>query len=133
MARSSLFFPVPMPCRAGAALASAEADFSSMERASAVICWTLQGGRAMSFTATLAGALRVSRGRIWLTFSHAGRIDRHGQVTTPRLLPGHAGDLMLRTGQSVLLAAGDWVVFEPFAIAGTTDAALQWRSLAGAS
>jgi len=39
-------------------------------------CWTVAGGTAMRFTASAPGALRVSSGRIWLTFSHPGRIDR---------------------------------------------------------
>ena len=133
MARISPFYPMTLPTRAGDAFTSTAPALPQALRADAVSSWTLARGRAMTFRALEAGSLRVSKGGIWLTFSHAGHIDRHGQVTTPRPRPGLADDLVLQAGQSVMLAVGDSVVFEPFAVAGTPDTGLQWRSHAGAT
>ena len=132
MARISPFYPMTPTTGAGDAFSRSASALAQAQRADAVSCWTLACGKAMTFKAPAAGSLRVSKGGIWLTFGHVGHIDRNGQVKTPRPRPGLSDDLILQAGQSVLLAAGDSVVFEPFAVADTLDAGLQWRSHAGA-
>jgi Protein of unknown function (DUF2917) len=128
MSRLSLTFPTPVFGREGLSLKRAVFDSTEMWRGENLTCWTLPGGQAMRLKTGRAGSLRVSSGRIWLTFSHTGYIDEQGQVRSLNPASGCDDDLMLQAGQSVGLAVGDSVVFEPFAIAGTLDAGLQWRS-----
>lgn len=132
MARFNPLQPMLFPTCAASASGCADLAPAPARDAGAVTCWTVPCGAAMTFKARAAGALRVSRGRVWLTFSRPGRIDRYGQVTTLLARAGLADDLMLEAGQSVLLAAGDAVVCEPFADGAAADARLQWRAAAGA-
>ena len=132
MTRISLSFTDTTPGSGTPAFASTSFAPVEAERAGAVTCWTLQGGQAMRFTASAPGTLRVAYGRIWLTFTHPGHFDSQGRVQTRSSGAPRDDDFMLQTGQSVRLATGESVVFEPFAIPGTADAGLQWRGHGGA-
>ncbi|CAN5430496.1 hypothetical protein BH10PSE16_BH10PSE16_12670 [soil metagenome] len=106
------------------------ARFSSQARAPrsrpAISC-TLQDGQAMTVQARESGVLRVAQGRIWLTFSHAGR---------DRRVP--AGDHFLGCGDSLPLSAGQTVVMESWSGAAdaeegaATPACVSWETAAPA-
>jgi len=89
------------------------ARFSSQARACGgirpAISYTLPAGQAMTVQARESGVLRVGQGRLWVTFSHAGR-----DLRVP------AGDHFLGWGESLRLSAGQTVVMEswPEAVPG---------------
>ncbi len=62
---------------------------------------TLPAGQALTVRVREAGVLRITQGRIWLTFSHA---DRNLRVP--------AGDHFFGAGEELTLSAGDTVVME---------------------
>ena len=69
--------------------------------ASAVGCFKLQRGRAMTLTLKTAGELRLAHGSAWLTYAVAAN-----DVTAL------AGDHFLNAGQAMRLKAGQTVVLE---------------------
>lgn len=92
-------------------------------------CWQLEAGRAMTFKAFTSGAVGVSSGQLWLTFSNTGRLDAAGQVDTTRAHPLRlTGDFLLRPGDRFELAAGETVVFESFGPAPVVG--IDWRAKA---
>ena len=103
------------------------ARFSSQARSCSssrpAISYTLPAGQAMTVQARESGVLRVGQGRVWVTFSHAGR-----DLRVP------AGDHFLGFGQSMRLSAGQTVVMEPWpetapgAMGAATSACVSWES-----
>jgi len=75
--------------------------------------WPLAAGRAITLRPDAAGELRIGQGCVWLTLD--GPHERR------------AGDLFLEAGASLPIAAGQRVVLEPVARAGTREAAIDWR------
>lgn len=82
----------------------------------------LEAGRAVSLHARQAGVLRITRGRIWLTFNLTG----HG-------LSARTGDHFLSRGESLQLAAGETVVMESAGLGTAPSAYYSWASVAGSS
>ena len=99
------------------------ARFSSQARSPVsrpAISYTLPAGQAMTVQARESGVLRVGQGRLWVTFSHAGRDHR---------VP--AGDHFLRFGESLRLSAGQTVVMESWserAQGAATPACVSWEA-----
>ena len=101
------------------------ARFSSQARSSGAsrpaIGYSLPAGQAMTVQARESGMLRVGQGRLWVTFSHAGR---------DRRVP--AGDHFLALGESLRLSAGQTVVMESWPEAATggaaTPACVSWEA-----
>jgi Protein of unknown function (DUF2917) len=109
------FAPAARPARAAGA------------RKAAVTCWQLESGRAMTFTALAPGAIGVSGGQLWLTFTNTGRIDAAGEVDTVRAHPlRQPGDFLLRPGDRFELAAGDTVVLE--STGAEAETSLEWQA-----
>ncbi|NMM11651.1 MAG: DUF2917 domain-containing protein [Polaromonas sp.] len=77
--------------------------------------WTLGPGLASTMKTHRAGVLRVSQGRLWLTFTHA----RHD-------LGVRAGDYFLNCGESLALGAGEVVVMESYGLRHAPAVALAW-------
>ena len=79
--------------------------FSSRARACGVsrpaISYLLPAGQAMTVQVRESGVLRVSQGRLWLTFD---------QTASDRCAP--AGDYFLARCESLLISAGQTVVIE---------------------
>jgi len=67
----------------------------------AVGCFKLSAGRAMSLTPTVPGELRMTYGRVWVTFTNAAN------DSTAR-----AGDHFLAAGDLLRLQAGQQLVLE---------------------
>ena len=65
--------------------------------------WKLAPGRAFTLRPTEGGVLRVAHGRLWVTFDgpHGGALNEQG-------------DLVVETGESVRLRAGQRLVIEPW-------------------
>ena len=104
--------------------AAQSARFSSQARpcgsSRPAISYTLPAGQAMTVQAREPGVLRVGQGRIWVTFSHAGR-----DLRVP------AGDHFLGRGDSLRLSAGQTVVMEPWserAQGAATPARVSWEA-----
>lgn len=76
----------------------------------------LPAGQALTLRARQAGRLRVTQGRLWLTFSDAAQ---DGWV--------RAGDHFLLSGESLALAAGQTVVLESWAVGAPAPAGLCWE------
>ena len=76
----------------------------------------LPAGQALTLRARQAGRLRVTQGRLWLTVSDAAH---DGRV--------RAGDHFLLPGQSLLLAAGQTVVLESWAVGPPAPVGLCWE------
>ena len=103
------------------------ARFSSQARpcggSRPAISHTLPASQAMTVQARGSGVLRVGQGRLWVTFSHAGRDPR-----------APAGDHFLALGESLRLSAGQTVVMEswPEAAPGVkraaTPACVSWQA-----
>lgn len=98
------------------------ARFSSQARpcgaSRPAISYTLPAGQALTVQARESGVLRVGHGRLWVTFSQAGR-----DLRVP------AGDHFLGFGESLRLSAGQTVVMEswPEAAQGAaTPAFVSW-------
>ena len=89
------------------------------------VSYTLPAGQAMTMQARRSGALHVSQGRLWVTFSHA---DRDFRVP--------AGDHFLECGDRLQLAAGQTVVMEPWlkaalgATSPATPVCIRWEAAA---
>ncbi len=95
-------------------------------------CWQLESGRAMTFTAVVPGAIGVSSGQLWLTFTNTGRINATGQVDTTQAHPlRQTGDFLLWPGDRFDLAAGETVVLETFGPAPQTG--IEWQTATAAS
>ncbi|MDB5929959.1 MAG: hypothetical protein JWR60_1666 [Polaromonas sp.] len=71
---------------------------------------TLRAGHALTLAVRQPGMLRLTQGRVWLTFSHADKDAR-------------AGDHFLQDGESLALAPGDSAVIEPYAADRAASAA----------
>ncbi|WP_084181308.1 DUF2917 domain-containing protein [Polaromonas glacialis] len=98
------------------------ARFSSLARpcggSRPAISYTLPAGQAMTVQARESGVLRVGQGRLWVTFSQAGR-----DLRVP------AGDHFLAFGESLRLSAGQTVVMESWpegAQCAATPACVSW-------
>lgn len=65
--------------------------------------WKLAPGRAFTLRPTEGGVLRVAHGRLWVTLDgpHGGALNEQG-------------DLVVETGESVRLRAGQRLVIEPW-------------------
>ena len=74
--------------------------------------WTFSSERAVMLGTRSGGFLRVDTGAVWLTLD--GPHERR------------AGDLFLEAGARMPIAAGQRVVLEPVARAGTREAAIDW-------
>ena len=103
------------------------ARFSSQTRSCGsrrpAISYALPAGQAITVQARESGILRVGQGRVWVTFSHAGR-----NPSVP------AGDHFLQSGDSLRLSAGQTVVIESWPEAGpnapraATPACVSWEA-----
>ena len=83
-------------------------------------CCTLAAGRAVTLLARHASVLRITHGRVWLTFNPA--------VQAPS---ARAGDHFLSQGESLSLVAGEIVVMEPCGL-GQPSIKYSWeRAAAG--
>ena len=80
----------------------------------------LPAGRALTVRARQAGVLRITQGRVWITFSHADK-----DLRVP------AGDYFCSAGESLALAAGQAVVMESWSAGeGGGAAAFSWEPAA---
>lgn len=77
--------------------------------------WKLGAGQALSLRPHHPGELRITHGRVWLTFGQAG-LD----------LRVRAGDHFLSRGDRIPLLAGDSVVLEPVGISHASSAYFSW-------
>jgi hypothetical protein len=76
----------------------------------------LEAGHALTLRARQAGVLRITHGRVWLTFN----IAEKG--------PGaRTGDHFLSRGESLQLAAGEAVVMEPYGLGHAPAAYYSWE------
>ncbi|MEO5659618.1 MAG: DUF2917 domain-containing protein, partial [Polaromonas sp.] len=76
----------------------------------------LEAGRAVSLHARQAGVLRITRGRVWLTFN-----------LTNQRLSARTGDHFLSRGESLQLAAGETVVMESSGLGHAPSAYYSWE------
>lgn len=76
----------------------------------------LEAGRAVTLQARHAGVLRVTRGRVWLTFNPGARDPS-----------AHTGDHFLSRGESLSLAAGEALVMEAYGPADAPSAYYSWE------
>ena len=100
------------------------ARFSSQARpcgaSRPAISYTLPAGQALTVQARESGVLRVGHGRLWVTFSQAGR-----DLRVP------AGDHFLEFGESLRMSAGQTVVMESWpegAQGAATPAFVSWEA-----
>lgn len=77
--------------------------------------WTLGPGLALTVKVHRTGVLRVSQGRLWVTFTNA----RHD-------LGVRAGDYFLNCGESLALGAGEVVVMESYGLRHAPTVSLAW-------
>lgn len=82
----------------------------------------LDKGRSVNLRAREASVLRITRGRVWLTFNPAQK------APSARL-----GDHFLSRGESISLAAGEAVVMESYGPADAPSAYFSWEALAASS
>ena len=86
---------------------------------SAAGCWQLAPGRALSLRLQTPGALRVARGRAWLTLRGCW-----GD------LPGAGADHVLHAGECLAIAAGQHVVMEAWSPPGCAEAVeVRWEGV----
>ena len=86
---------------------------------SAAGCWQLAPGRALSLRLQTPGALRVARGRAWLTLRGCW-----GD------LPGAGADHVLQEGECLAVAAGQHVVMEAWSPPGCAEAVeVRWEGV----
>ena len=76
----------------------------------------LEAGRAITLQALHASLLRITLGRVWLTFNHA--------VQDPS---ARAGDHFLSRGESLSLVAGEVVVMESYGLGDAPSAYYSWE------
>ena len=77
---------------------------------------TLEAGRAITLQARHASVLRITRGRVWLTFNPAAQDP---SVRT--------GDHFLSRGESLSLVAGEVVVMESYGLGDAPSADYSWE------
>ena len=86
---------------------------------SAAGCWQLAPGRALSLRLQTPGALRVARGRAWLTLRGCW-----GD------LPGAGADHVLQAGDCLAVAAGQHVMMEAWSPPGCAEAVeVRWEGV----
>ena len=79
-------------------------------------CWKLVPDRALTLRADTAGVLRVSQGRVWVT------------ADGPHQGPANDwGDVVLRSGEQLLLQPGRQVVVEAYGEAVNQAAFFSWE------
>ena len=76
----------------------------------------LEAGHALTLHARQAGLLRITRGRVWLTFN-----------ITEKGAGARTGDHFLSRGESLQLAAGEAVVMEPYGLGHVPSAYYSWE------
>ena len=79
----------------------------------------LKAGHALTLHARQTGVLRITRGRVWLTF------DINGPDLRAR-----TGDHFLSSGESLQLSSGEAVVMEPYGLGHATLAYYSWEPAA---
>ncbi|WP_296918267.1 DUF2917 domain-containing protein [Polaromonas sp.] len=79
----------------------------------------LEAGRALTLHARQAGVLRITRGRVWLTFN-----------LTEKAAGARTGDHFLSRGESLQLACGEAVVMEAYGLGHATLAYYSWEPAA---
>jgi Protein of unknown function (DUF2917) len=79
----------------------------------------LEAGHALTLHARQAGVLRITRGRVWLTFD-----------ITEKNAAARTGDHFLSRGESLQLAAGEAVVMEPYGLGHVPAAYYSWEAAA---
>lgn len=79
----------------------------------------LEAGQALTLHARQAGVLRITRGRVWLTFNVA-----------EKGIGARTGDHFLSRGESLQLAAGEAVVMEPYGLGHVPSAYYIWEAAA---
>jgi Protein of unknown function (DUF2917) len=79
----------------------------------------LEAGHALTLRARRAGVLRITHGRVWLTFNIA-----------EKGLGARTGDHFLSRGESLQLAAGEAVVMEPYGSGHVPSAYYSWEAAA---
>jgi hypothetical protein len=79
----------------------------------------LEAGHALTLRARRAGVLRITHGRVWLTFNIA---EKNAVART--------GDHFLSRGESLQLAAGEAVVMEPYGLGHVPAAYYSWEAAA---
>jgi hypothetical protein len=79
----------------------------------------LEAGRALTLHARQAGVLRITRGRVWLTFD-----------ITEKNAGARTGDHFLSRGESLQLAAGEAVVMESYGLGHVPSAYYSWEEAA---
>jgi hypothetical protein len=79
----------------------------------------LEAGHALTLRARQAGVLRITRGRVWLTFD-----------ITEKNAAARTGDHFLSRGESLQLAAGESVVMEPYGQGHVPSAYYSWEAAA---
>ena len=79
----------------------------------------LEAGHALTLHARQAGVLRITRGRVWLTFN-----------LTEKDAGARTGDHFLSRGESLQLAAGEAVVMEPYGLGHAPSAYYSWEPAA---
>jgi Protein of unknown function (DUF2917) len=82
----------------------------------------LEAGRALSLHARQAGVLRITHGRVWLTFNITGEG-----------LSARTGDHFLSRGDNLPLAAGETVVMESSGLGHAPSAYYSWEAAAASS
>ena len=82
----------------------------------------LEAGRAQTLHARRAGVLRITRGRVWLTFNITGQGLR-----------ARTGDHFLSRGESLQLTAGEAVVMESYGLGHAPSAYYSWEPVAASS
>ncbi len=78
-------------------------------------CWKLGDGRALTLRPNRPGVLRITHGRVWITFDHAQRDDGV-----------RGGDHFLRAGDSLQLLPGQALVMESWNVAKNAAAYFSW-------
>jgi Protein of unknown function (DUF2917) len=81
--------------------------------------WKLEAGHALTLRARQAGVLRITHGRVWLTFDIT---EKNAGVRT--------GDYFLSRGESLNLSAGEVLVMEPYGLGHEPSAYYSWEAVA---
>jgi Protein of unknown function (DUF2917) len=79
----------------------------------------LEAGRALTLRVRQASVLRITHGRVWLTFNV---VEKGAGART--------GDFFLSRGESLPLAAGEVVVMEPYGLGDEPSAYYSWEAVA---